>query len=400
MTASFNLASASRAAFVAGAVVWLWLGGVTASGAGATNDLRQRLFAGEAITFKASQPEAERAVPAPWLVEAARKGIAVNLSHALISDPLDLRHAAITNGFRLNHCVIKAPADSSFAVFEQGFDFTDSQFAADADFTGTVTRRAMVLRGTTFSGAAVFTDATAEDVFLAQGAAFLGKETKFNRATFLKSAGFGPVPGQPAASFSGNSTFEAARFAGPLDLNRVRFGSGTNSQAVFKEIRCERAAGFRGADFRGAALFGAATFLGSVAFGGEGEGPGALLPARFGGLADFTGAQFGGETDFTQVKFLRPMPALFESTTFKDRARFSQAQFAGGGIFAQARLNALADFESVRFNGTEDGPAVSFQDSEIGGRANFAGVQFNGSADYRNMHFGGEAAFNGTVFAA
>lgn len=400
MNPVLDLVGAARSALTAFVMGWVWLTAWTAPAAGATNDLRQRVLAGEAIVFKTGQSEAERVIPAPWLAEAARKGIAVNVSHAVIAEPLDLRQAAITNGFRLHHCVVKSPADCSFAIFERGFDFTDSQFAADADFTGTVTRRAALARGTTFSGAAVFTDATAEDVFQAQGAAFLGKEVKFNRATFLKSAGFGPMPGQPAASFGGNVTFEAARFGGALDLNRVRFGSGTNSQVVFKELRCEAAANFRGAEFRGVAQFGAAVFLSRASFGAEDEGPGANPPARFHGPVDFTGAQFGGEADFIRVPFLRAGPVSFEGCTFKDRARFTQAQFAGGGIFAQARLGALADFESVRFNGTDDGPAVSFQDSEIGGRANFANAQFNGTADYRNLHFVGEAAFNGAVFAA
>lgn len=148
-------------------------------------NLRSKILAGEAIVFTANQPEAERTVPAGWLAEAARKGVAVNLSRAVVTDPLELRHAAVTNRFRLHQCVFKAAADCSFAVFEQGFDFADSQFVASADFTGAVARRAALLRGTTFSGNAIFTDATAEDVFLVQGAAFLGKESKFNRASFL-----------------------------------------------------------------------------------------------------------------------------------------------------------------------------------------------------------------------
>lgn len=166
----------------------------TSRAADPSASLRKRILAGELITFAAGQPEAERTIPAGWLAEAARSGAAVNLSNALITESLDLRHAAVTNRFRLNQCVLKATANCPFAVFEQGFDFTDSQFAADADFTGALAKRAALLRGTTFSGAAVFTDATAEDVFLVHGAAFLGKESKFNRVSFLKTVGFGPRP--------------------------------------------------------------------------------------------------------------------------------------------------------------------------------------------------------------
>lgn len=382
------------------ASVILWLLAFPAFTAESAGSLRSKILAGEVIVFAAGQPEAERTLPAAWLAEAARKGVAVNVSRAVITEPLDLRHAAVTNRFRLSQCVFKAAADCSFAVFEQGYDFTDSQFVADANFTGALARRAALLRGTTFSGAATFTDATAEDVFLVQGAAFLGKESKFNRATFHKTAGFGPSPGQPAASFSGNVTFEAARFAGVVDFNRVRFGSGTNSQAVFKDMRCERATTFRGAEFRGASTFATTVFLGSVAFGPDNAGPVVLPPARFVGPADFASAQFGGEADFTQVQFLRPAPVSFDGCAFKDYAKFGQAQFAGGALFSQASFNALAEFEKTRFQGTEEGPAVSFQDSSIGGRANFMSGQFAGAADFRNARFAGETAFNGAVFAA
>jgi len=381
------------------AVLW-WLVAWPVFAAESAGNLRGKVLAGEAIVFTAGQPEAERTLPAGWLAEAARKGTAVNVSRAVITEPLNLRHAAVTNRFRLHQCVFKAAADCSFAVFEQGYDFTDGQFMADADFTGALARRAALLRGTTFSGLATFTDATAEDVFLAQGAAFLGKESRFNRATFLRLAGYGPAPGQPAASFSGHVTFEGARFAGAVDFDRVRFGSGTNSRAVFKEVRCERTTSFRGAEFRGASTFSTAQFLGTVTFGPEGEGPGALPPARFAGPADFSSVQFGGEADFTQVQFLRPAPVSFDGSAFKDYAKFGQAQFAGGALFSQAKFEALAGFEKAHFQGTEEGPAVSFQDSSIGGRANFLGGQFAGAADFRNARFDGETAFNGAVFAA
>lgn len=369
-----------------------------AQGADLAGKRRSQMLAGEPIAFTAAQPEAERTLPASWLAEAARKGAVVNLSRAVIAGPLDLRHAAVTNRFTLRECVFKDAADCSFAVFEQGFDLSDSQFVKDADFTGSLARRAVLLRGTAFSGLAVFTDATAEDVFLAQGAAFLGKETRFNRATFLKTVGFGPGAGQPAASFSGSTTFEAARFAGALDFNRVRLGSAAGG-AVFKEIRCERAATFRGAEFRGTSTFAGAAFLGGVAFGAAGEGPGALVAARFTGAADFAGAQFGGEADFVKALFLRPEPVSFDGCAFKDHAKFGEAKFMGGALFSQAKFVALADFGDARFQSSEQGPAVSFQDSEIAGRGNFTGGQFAGSADFRNTRFGGETAFNGTVFS-
>ena len=393
------LASLAGARFLWLAVALAGLSVEVGRAADSAGNRRTQLLGGEGIAFTVTQTEAERTLPASWLAEAARRGAAVNVSRAVFTGPLDLRHAAVTNRFRLNDCVFKDAADYSFAVFEQGFDFSDCQFAAAADFTGALARRAVLLRGTAFSGPAIFTDATAEDVFLAQGAAFLGKETKFNRATFLKSVGFGPAPGQPAASFSGSVTFEAARFAGAVDFNRVRFG-GAASQTVFKEVRCERAATFRGAEFRGASTFGSAVFLGGVAFGPEGEGPGALPAVRFVGTADFAGAQFGGEAEFTQALFLRPTLVSFDGCAFKDHAKFGQAKFTGGVLFTQAKFGALADFGNAHFQGTEEGPAASFQDSEIAGRANFSGGQFGGSADFRNTRFGGETAFNGAGFAA
>jgi len=362
-------------------------------------ELRRKLLAGEAISFKANQPEAERTVPPAWLAEAARKGAAVNLTRALIAEPLELRHAAVTNRFRLAECKFKAAADCSFAVFEQGCDFSDSEFTADARFTGTIMRRAALLRGTTFSRAVDFTDATAEDVFLAESAAFLGSVVRFERMSFLKSASFGPGPGLPAASFSGNVSFAAARFVGPVDFGRVRFGN-TNSTADFRELRCERTANFRGAEFRGRAEFAAGQFVGNVHFGvpeGEEAGPKA---ARFAGETSFDSVTFRAEVQFNGVEFAHPSAVSFDGAGFGDDARFTRARFAGGALFSLADFQTLTEFQEARFTASEEGPAASFQDSRVGGRANFTGAQFAGAADFRNTRLDGETAFNGAVFAA
>lgn len=365
-----------------------------ANAAEAVGGVRARLLAGEAVVFTAGQSEVERTIPAGWLADAARRGAAVNVVRAIISDALDLRHAAVTNRFRLAQCTFKAATDCSFAVFEQGADFTDSQFVGEARFTGVVARRATLLRGTTFSGRAVFTDATAEDVFLAESAAFLGRETRFDRARFHKTAAFGPGPGQPAASFSGNVSFAEARFGGAVDFNRVRFGGGTNTQVSFAETLFERVTTFRGADFRGNTSFNTAQFKGTAAFGAEGDEPGQLPAARFTGPVTFGSVQFGGEADFTGVQFVRPVPVNFDGCSFSDYARFGGTRFAGGAQFSKAKFAGLADFEAVQFEGEE----ASFQDSELAGRTSFVGGQFAGGADFRNVRFGGETAFNGVKF--
>jgi len=362
-------------------------------------ELRRKLLAGEPIVFAADQAETARTLPAAWLAEAAHKGMAVNVSRAVIVEPLDLRHAAVTNRFRLAQCTFKAGANCAFAVFEQGFDFTDSHFATNANFNGAIARRAALLRSTSFSGDAIFTDATAEDIFLAEGAAFLGPLVRFDRASFLKSAYFGPSTGWPAASFGGSVSFANARFAGAVNFDRVRFGR-PDSSTDFREVRCERTASFRGTEFRGPALFSTATFLGTVMFGPEATQTRAVPAARFVGPADFGSVQFGGEADFTQVQFLTKSPVSFDGSSFKDYAKFGQAHFAGGALFSQATFGSLAEFDKARFLGTDEGPAVSFQDSSIGGRANFASAQFAGAADFRNTRFAGESFFNGAVFAA
>ncbi|MEY4199009.1 MAG: hypothetical protein RLZZ265_749 [Verrucomicrobiota bacterium] len=364
------------------------------------SDLRRKLLAGEAVTFAPTRSESERLVPADWIADAARKGIAVHLSRAVIAEPLDLRHAALTNHFRLDNCLFKSPVNFSFTVFERGFDFTDSQFAADADFSGATARRAMGLSGTAFSGRASFVDATAEEVVLASGAAFLGPEARFDRATFHKAASFHANHGQPAALFSGNVSFHTSRFLGAVNFDRVRF-SHAKGEADFTEMRCERTASFRGAEFRGRTSFRSTQFLGNTTFGTfEGPaGPGAA--ARFLGPCSFDSMMFGNEADFAKAQFTHPAePVSFANGAFKGDARFGQAQFAAGATYSGTQFGAITDFQRARFQGTEESPAVSFQDCTIGGRTSFAGVQFAGSADFRNTRFGGETAFNGAAFSA
>lgn len=387
--------------------IWLgrWLGVLICltgllKAAEPASELRRKLLAGEPLAFAPGQSEAERSVPAALIAEAARKGVSVQLTRAVIQQPLDLRHAALTNLFRLDKCLFKSPADCSFAVFERGCDFSDSQFAADADFTGSTMRRALVLLGTAFSGKTSFRDATAEEVVLASGAAFLGPEARFDRATFLKSVTFQSGSGQPAASFSGNVSFATSRFAGPVNFERVRF-SHAKGEVDFDELRCERTVSFRGAEFRGKVTFRAAQFLGNVAFGVAEAEAGALPAARFLGPCSFDSAQFLAEVDFTQTQFTHAAaPVSFAGGGFKGDARFAHCQFAGGALFSQLEFSSVTDFQNARFQGTEEGPAATFQDTVINGRTSFAGVQFNGSADFRNTRFGGETAFNGTTFGA
>lgn len=368
--------------------------------ADATSDLRRKLLAGEPVVFAASQPESERVVPAAWIADVARKGVAVQLSRAVILEPIELRHAALTNQFRLDNCLFKSPADFSFVVFERGFDFTDSQFSKAADFSRATARRAMVLLGTAFSGRTSFVDATAEEVVMASGAAFLGPEARFDRMTFHKAVSFQAAATQPAASFSGKVSFHTARFLGAVNFDQVRF-SQAKGEVDFSEMRCERTSSFRGAEFRGRTFFRAVQFLGNTSFGATETPSGPGPAARFLGSCSFDSMVFGAEADFANVQFAHAAaPAVFSGGAFKGDARFGQARFAGGAVFSQTQFEAVTDFQGARFQGTEEAPAASFQDCTLNGRTSFTGVQFAGSADFRNAQFGGEAAFNGAAFGA
>lgn len=322
------------------------------------------------------------------------------MSRAVITEPLELRHAALTNQFRFDNCLFKSPADFSFVVFERGFDFTDCEFAGAVDFSRATSRRAMVLVGTAFSQQVSFADATAEEVVMASGAAFLGPEARFDRMTFHKATSFQKDPRQPAASFSGRVSFHAARFLGVANFDRVRFGQ-AKGEVDFSELRCERSSSFRGAEFRGQTSFRAAQFLGNTSFGTMETPAGPAPAARFLAGCSFDSALFGGEADFASVQFAQvASPAVFSGGAFKGDARFAQARFAGGAVFAQTQFEAVTDFQNARFQGNAAAAAASFQDCTLSGRTSFGGAQFAGSADFRNTRFGGEAAFNGTAFGA
>ena len=169
------------------------------------------------------------------------------------------------------------------------------------------------------------------------GCVFSG-DTSFDGARFARGARFN------GAQFSGDTSFDGAQFSGDTSFNGARFARG----ARFDGARFVRGARFDGAQFSGDTSFGGAQFSGFAHFS-----------ARFARGANFNGAHFTGKASFQHACFVRD--SFFDGAHFTGDAVFYKAHFGGG----------LAYFHSAHFvRGVE-----------------FNGAQFTATAWFRNAHF-------------
>jgi pentapeptide repeat protein len=385
---------------------------------------REQLRLGVPMHFDPAAPEADRIVEAAWVEEAVAVHARVDLEHALVRGPLNLRYTSIDKDLRMVSCTIRE-GDFSYATCKGIVDFSRSTFQLAPNFQGAVFEIDVLLEAAHFlSGEVRWSRATVQQRMLAEGVVFgaaasahfdgwtCGDSAVFTRAVFGESADFNGAHIRGSGQFSGAVfskpvTFENARFDGDLifgvgwgsDLAAADFAA----EAKFQGINVNRWTNFRGVQFHGEASFVWAKFDGAASFGLDANG---LNAAWFGDKADFRDAVLTGDADF-------------EGVVFRDQAKFSSALFKGTAIFKAAEFHSTVECDGIETGAelnfekaclrSSDQPAdfekaivkgsAFFSESTFNGAASFEGMKIEGAvAKFRKVHFNKAVSFSVSEF--
>src|SRR5258708_2659061 len=346
---------------------------------------REKVWSGTPLHFDPAAPAAEGIVEAAWIEEAIGRHARMDLQHALVHGPLNLRYAAIEKDLRIVSCTMDG-GDFSYATCKGIVDFSRSTFQPAPNFQGTVFQVDVLLEGAHFlSGEVRWSRATIQQRMLAQGVVFAadasahfdgwicGDTAVFIEAAFGESADFNGAHIRGSGQFSGAVfsmpvTFENARVEGDLVFGVERdsdvAAADFAAEANFKGISVGKWANLRGVQFHGEASFIWARFGGATSFGVDASG---LNAAWFGDKADFRDAVLTGDADF-------------EGVVFRDEAKFSSVRFKGTAIF----------------KGTEFSTGVDCHGLIIAEELNFENAQFlsaDRQADFEKATVDGSAFF-------
>lgn len=381
---------------------------------------REQLRLGVPLHFDPAAPEADRIVEAAWIVEAIALHARVDLEHALVRGPLNLRYASIDKDLRIASCTIQDSGDFSYATCKGVVDFSRSTFKIAPSFQGAVFQIDLVLEGVCFlSGELSCSRATVQQRLLAAGVVFAvaasanfegwtcGDSAVFRRAVFGGGADFGGAHIRGSGQFSGAvfsmpATFENAKIEGDLALGVEpddNVAAATfEAAANFKGIYVGRWANLRGVEFHGEASFIWARFEGATSFGLDANG---LNAARFGDKADFRDAILAGDADFEGVVFRNE--ATFSSVTFKGTATFKGTEFHDAAEFDGIEAGEELVFENAHACSTDKradfekavvGGSAFFSNSAWDGEAWFEGMKIEGVvAQFHDVHFSGKVSF-------
>jgi len=178
-------------------------------------------------------------------------------------------------------------------------------------------------------------------------------------------------------TFSGNASFEEARFAAGSDFTMARFGEKAN----FFKAQFGEGINFFGAKFSEGASFFKAEFGEGVEFRGAEFGEGVEFSwAKFAGDATFEGAKFGDGANFFFAKFGGGVN--FRLAKFGEGASFWRAEFGGGANFFFAKFGDGAEFMEAKF-----GEGVNFTMAEFGGKTDFSETTLPGVTSFRRVTF-------------
>ncbi|MGW4059330.1 pentapeptide repeat-containing protein [Amycolatopsis sp. NPDC004747] len=254
------------------------------------------------------------------------------------------------------------------ATFDGHAHFTGADFGDDAKFDQADFRASAVFTGAKFSREGSFVDARFRD------------RAEFDKARFDRGW-FG------GARFDGNAYFTHAEFSAYAGFKEVRFGGATTRfgnatlaspdfftaefgpNTDFTETRFTGDASFNMAKFPEGAEF-VRTEFGGVNFGGTRFARHAVFEeTTFGGVTRFYDCHFGGSAEFDRARFTADV--WFECTEFADLAGFREAQFGAAARFLHTRFADVVGFVRARFGGE-----AVFDDVRFDGPAGFAGAHF------------------------
>jgi uncharacterized protein YjbI with pentapeptide repeats len=292
--------------------------------------------AGQVADLSQFADEAQRKLSARFLedlltgalpsLKPQRQG--VQISNAIVKEPIDLRNAEIAIETSLRDCRFSSELTFARAKFIRAVSFESSAFEKAVDFSGIKAGSDVLFSGAVFAASLRLSGAEIAGSFAADGARFSD-------------------PGE-IAFFNGMKVgylalFQKAVFAGEVDFGAV---------SVAKDFRADEA------QFTNAAQpvnFNGAKIKHSIL----------LRKAVFAGSANFGSTDIERDLDAREVQFKNPkQEAVFDSMKVGHIASFDQATVEGPANFDGAEI-ASCSFDRTTFRS-----AVSFQ------HASFLNLQF------------------------
>jgi hypothetical protein len=180
----------------------------------------------------------------------------VSIEHAVIAEPLDLRHAEVRCDTSLIGCRFEGDADFSKGDFANGLSVAGCTFARSAGFFSARIGRDLVFDEARFEGPVHAAQLEVTGVFAARATRF---DSPTGRVEFVRLKTEGDVDFQRAA-FAGVATFQSADIAGNCHFNKSQF-TNTGATINFEEMKVGGAAAFENARFDGYVSFRDAKFV-------------------------------------------------------------------------------------------------------------------------------------------
>jgi uncharacterized protein YjbI with pentapeptide repeats len=271
----------------------------------------------------------------------------VLISHAVITEPLDLLLTRVPQSTIFFNCVFKGRFNCQDAVFEKHLVISGSTFEEEAVFHRVQVKKDLFCQNSTFQGSVDFTHADVGGALVAEGARFLSLESKANFNS-LKV-------GQSAY-------WRTATFQGPVDFTKADIGVEFNAEGA-QFLSKKHPVKFNGLKVGNEVYFKQAIFQGGV---------------------DCVGADIGGQFNANGARFLDAEQEVnFNSLKVGKSAFFDNAVFHGPVNFAGAHIGGQFGADGARFLGREK--TANFQDMRVGQEALFRNIIFKGDI---NMGYG------------
>ncbi len=225
----------------------------------------------------------------------------VQIAHAVIVGPLNLKDLEIDYPLSLSHCRFEDQVTFAEGRCKKNLVLNDSIFLKSAQFNGIKIGGSVFCQRTVFLGESLWRDAKIEDKFFAPEVEFRSPEGKadFNTMKVGTNAHF------ISATFSGPVDFGLAHIGRQLNMNEAAFLNKTKT-AYFSDMIVDQIAYFKKARFYGPVNFVIVRIATQfVADGAEFLNEDQLVNFsgfRVGSTIFFRGAQFWGPVKFEHAK--------------------------------------------------------------------------------------------------
>jgi hypothetical protein len=384
---------------------------------------RDQLLAGMPVSFAIVETKEDRVLDASWLAEAARLGVAVDISHAVFRGPVSLRATQFTKDVRIVDSEFEESVDFAYADFARTVQFSGTRFDRGATFDSARFRSDVSFARTHFDSGAngnkeiVFNDAEFVGVLDARQIRFEASavasftRVRFRSAAYFIEAHFGGSADFSHAQADGALDFGDARLQGTFNGSYLRVGHYLNfTRARLKHtaewlslresqltgsLYCDEARFEAMIDLSESRIHPAlhasnACFLGFVRLSAAALGAASFVAARFGRRSSvlFDGLGVGGRFDLSRAVLKRD--ADFSDLAAGSNVMIAQARLLGHTKMVRARIKGLVDLSGSVCT------SLDLTNAHVDGGITAHGTVFRGPMVARNAQLG-EFIFNGTA---